>query len=193
MIKNHYKTLEVNRNASIEEIKKAYRKLALKWHPDVNNSPDAHNRFIEINEAYLILSDSEAKYKYDKEYDYCFITQTDRPAYETVERVFVDNEFKQYQDEDLNNWSNNARKQGEKYASMSFEQFSQMVKAIIKETSIQGFVALFYAISGILGANGFFSIIIGLRDSKPEKIFLGILFILLSIVGLSLTSKKYKQ
>jgi len=193
MIKNHYNTLEINRYASIEEIKKAYRRLSLKWHPDINNSPDAHDRFIEINEAYLILSDLEAKQKYDKEYDYHFISLKDKPNFDATGKTFRQNESQQYQDKDLNNWSTNARKQGEKYASMSFEQFSQLVKAIIKESSIQTIVALFYAICGVLGANGFFSMLIGLRDTKPTKILLGILFIFLSIVGLFLTSKKYRK
>jgi len=193
MIKDHYKTLGIKRNASTEEVKRAYRKLALKWHPDVNKNPDARNRFIEINEAYLILSDFEAKQKYDKEYDYYFVTLQSEPVFDKTDEDYQKNEYKIYQDENLNNWSKNAREQAEKYASMSFAQFSKMVKDVIKETSIQGFTALLYAISGILGANGFFSLIIGIRDSKPDKIFLAIFFIFLSIIGLSITAKKYKQ
>ena len=77
MIPNHYKTLQVDRYASKEEIKKAYRKLVLQWHPDKNKSPDAHNKFIEINEAYLILSDNEAREKYNVEYDLYFASKTD--------------------------------------------------------------------------------------------------------------------
>jgi len=51
-MKDYYKILGVNRNASLDEIKKAYRRLARKWHPDVNKSIEAENRFKEINEAY---------------------------------------------------------------------------------------------------------------------------------------------
>jgi len=72
MIPNHYQTLGVSVNASKDEIKKAYRQLALKFHPDRNKSPDAHERFIEINEAYLILFDDEARAKYDREYKYYY-------------------------------------------------------------------------------------------------------------------------
>ena len=57
MIPNHYQTLGISPTASKDEIKKAYRQLALKFHPDRNKSPDAHEKFIEINEAYLILFD----------------------------------------------------------------------------------------------------------------------------------------
>ncbi|MEM2122026.1 MAG: molecular chaperone DnaJ [Candidatus Bathyarchaeia archaeon] len=63
--KDYYKILGVSRNASKEEIKKAYRRLALKYHPDRNKSPDAEERFKEISEAYAVLSDDEKRRQYD--------------------------------------------------------------------------------------------------------------------------------
>jgi len=54
-MKNYYQILEVNENSSVEEIKQAYRNLAKKYHPDINKSPDAQQRFIEISEAYEVL------------------------------------------------------------------------------------------------------------------------------------------
>ena len=57
MAKNYYKTLGVSSNASKTQIKRAYRKLAMKYHPDKNNSPEAQIVFIEINEAYSFLTD----------------------------------------------------------------------------------------------------------------------------------------
>jgi len=58
--KDYYKTLNVSRGASTEDIKKAFRKLARKYHPDVNpGDKKAEEKFKEINEAYEVLSDPE--------------------------------------------------------------------------------------------------------------------------------------
>lgn len=64
--RDYYDILGVNRSTSKEEIKKAYRKLALEWHPDKNKSADAESKFKEINEAYEILSDPKKKEAYDQ-------------------------------------------------------------------------------------------------------------------------------
>jgi curved DNA-binding protein len=63
--KDYYKTLGVSKNASAEEIKKAYRKLARQHHPDINKKPEAEKRFKEINEANEVLSDPEKRKRYD--------------------------------------------------------------------------------------------------------------------------------
>src|SRR3989304_7991972 len=64
--RDYYKTLGVERNASEADIKAAYRRLARKYHPDVNpNNKAAEARFKEINEAYQVLSDREKRKKYD--------------------------------------------------------------------------------------------------------------------------------
>ena len=55
--KDYYEILGVNKNSSIEEIKKKFRKLALEFHPDRNKAPDASEKFKEINEAYQVLVD----------------------------------------------------------------------------------------------------------------------------------------
>ncbi len=64
---DYYKILEIDKNASTEAIKKAYRKLARKWHPDVNpNDANAKIKFQQINEAHEVLSNPEKRKKYDK-------------------------------------------------------------------------------------------------------------------------------
>ncbi len=64
--RDFYDVLGVSKNASAAEIKKAYRKLALQWHPDKNKSAEANGKFKEINEAYEVLSDPKKKETYDQ-------------------------------------------------------------------------------------------------------------------------------
>lgn len=65
--RDYYEVLGIERSADGETIKKAYRKLAMEWHPDRNaDKPDAEERFKEISEAYAVLSDSEKRARYDR-------------------------------------------------------------------------------------------------------------------------------
>ncbi len=64
--RDYYEVLGVNKSSSSDEIKSQYRKLALKFHPDRNKSPDAQEHFKEISEAYAVLSDSGKRDLYDK-------------------------------------------------------------------------------------------------------------------------------
>ncbi|MBU3013594.1 DnaJ domain-containing protein [Poseidonibacter lekithochrous] len=72
MAKSLYETLEISENASKDEIKKAYRKLARKYHPDVNKDKDAEEKFKELNAAYEVLSDDQKKLQYDQHGDSMF-------------------------------------------------------------------------------------------------------------------------
>lgn len=92
--RDYYEILGVSRNASQDEIKRAYRQLARKHHPDVSPEPDAEARFKEINEAYQVLSDPERRAAYDRfgtvwpsgvGFDFGF-----RDPFEIFEEVFGD-------------------------------------------------------------------------------------------------------
>lgn len=64
--RDYYEVLGVDRNASADEIKKAYRKLARQYHPDVNKAPDAEAKFKEVKEAYDVLTDPQKRARYDQ-------------------------------------------------------------------------------------------------------------------------------
>ncbi|WP_290146220.1 DnaJ domain-containing protein, partial [uncultured Dubosiella sp.] len=64
--RDYYEVLGVEKGASADRIKKAYRKMAMKYHPDVNKEPGAEDKFKEINEAYEVLSDEQKRANYDR-------------------------------------------------------------------------------------------------------------------------------
>ncbi len=90
MFKDYYKILEIHRLATDEEIKKSFRRLALLFHPDKNHSPQAHDLFVEINEAYNVLSDLEKKKKYDEIYDLRLqiVSQNPQPPPQKFHKVY---------------------------------------------------------------------------------------------------------
>lgn len=192
MIPNHYQTLEIEISATKDEIKKAYRRLALKFHPDKNKNPESHNIFIKINEAYLILYDSEARKKYDIEYHFYFgkKNQFEKSSYDYTSKEKESN----FADEDLNKWTQNARKQAENFAKMTFDDFSNLILGIIKETSFQLGNSFLIMIGVILTISGCGNIIIGLF-SKGEigNPILGLIILPIGIYMYSLARKNYDK
>jgi curved DNA-binding protein len=90
MAKSLYETLGVSERASADEIKKAYRKLARKYHPDVNKDEEAIEKFKEINAAYEILSDKKKKDEYDMYGDQMFGGQNFHDFAQTQGNVDLD-------------------------------------------------------------------------------------------------------
>lgn len=90
MAADYYKLLRVNRNASAEELKKAYKRLAIKWHPDKNpnhNRVEAEAKFKQISEAYDVLSDSRKRQIYDL-YGYQYASFNHRDARDVFAELF---------------------------------------------------------------------------------------------------------
>src|SRR5688500_7934360 len=130
MVPDYYERLGVPPKASKETIKKAFRRLALRYHPDKCSLSNAHTIFISINEAYLILSDDEARIRYDREYViYYGYNFTDVNAEIKSKPDQFDNENR-FKDETLNHWAKNAREQAEEYDKMSYSEFYQLLKGI---------------------------------------------------------------
>lgn len=179
MIPNYYKILNIEFGASKSEIKRAYRLLALRNHPDVNNSVDAHTIFIEINEAYLILSDDEARSKYDKEYYllYNSNSKTEKDKY------FKSEKDAPFEDEILNKWVKNAKKQANKYSEMKFSDFSKLVYDMVKETGFQLGNAIINMAGALFLTSGIANIIFSFSSSKDiGNITLGIFLTLIGII-----------
>ncbi len=90
--KDYYSILGVSKDAEAGEIQKAYRKLARKYHPDVNSSPEAEAKFKEINEAHEVLKDAEKRAKYDQfgsAWKQTQSTGAPPPGYEDIFTVFT--------------------------------------------------------------------------------------------------------
>ncbi|NPA55836.1 MAG: J domain-containing protein [Epsilonproteobacteria bacterium] len=90
MAKSLYETLGVNENASQAEIKKAYRRLARKYHPDICKKPECEEKFKEINAAYEVLSDEEKRKQYDQFGDSMFGNQSFHDFYKQQGDIDLD-------------------------------------------------------------------------------------------------------
>ncbi len=66
MVNDYYQVLNIEKDADVSEIKRAYREMALKYHPDINQTEDAEEIFKKINEAYSVLSDPDHRRQYDR-------------------------------------------------------------------------------------------------------------------------------
>ena len=82
--RDYYEVLGISRSASQDEIKKAFRDLARQFHPDVNNSPDAEDKFKEINEAYGVISDTDKRAAYDR-YGFSGVNTQGMPDYSNMD------------------------------------------------------------------------------------------------------------
>lgn len=145
MFKDYYKLLDIQQNASDEEIKKAFREQAIKWHPDRNQGTDTTLRMQEINEAYLILKDKEARARYDTEYNKFKQYQeqnrhSEKEKQKSKQQEWQEQkhqqtkreyEYRDYKVEDdiLAKWMENAKKQAVDLAIQTIKDFKGVTKA----------------------------------------------------------------
>ena len=131
---DYYAILNLSPNATAAQIKSAFRKEALKWHPDRNKSLDAINKMQLINEAYLILKDEEARSKYDREYkryqNFKSQQKTTRDVHSSTSSTSSNNQYK-FDDDVLNDWIKKARKQARDMVRMSVDDLVGMSKSAI--------------------------------------------------------------
>jgi curved DNA-binding protein CbpA len=87
-MENHYNTLGIAPNATEDEIKKIYRSLAMRFHPDRNHAPGAEARFKSITKAYEILSDPVKREEYNQSVNHRIIIDSEAEAYQLWRSVF---------------------------------------------------------------------------------------------------------
>ncbi|MDC9723475.1 MAG: DnaJ domain-containing protein [Urechidicola sp.] len=98
MIKNHYQILGINRNAESKEIKQAYKKLAVKFHPDKNNGDKYfEERFKEIQESYEVLINTQKKTEYDRVYD-SFYSNKQKENYNQSQSTYKNTSYSNYKE-----------------------------------------------------------------------------------------------
>lgn len=142
MFKDYYKLLDISQNATDKEIKKAFREQAIKWHPDRNQGSDTTLRMQEINEAYLILKDKEARARYDIEYNKFKQYQEQKSKSHKEKQKSDDQEWQQQkskrkyeyrdykvEDDILAKWMENAKRQAVDLAKQTIKDFKGVTKA----------------------------------------------------------------
>ena len=134
MFKDYYSILELDKNASKNEIRKAYRRLAKKYHPDVYKSSDAHEKFIEITEAYEILINNSFRYY-------------KAPTVTTTTAEWRDAEYRK--NEEYEKFRQEAREKAKRQAKMRFEEF-QKQNEVFQKSGLNDLFLIFKIITRIV-------------------------------------------
>lgn len=149
ILKDYYALMEVPPRATQEEIHRAYKRLAKKWHPDRNRDPMATERMQEINEAFQILRDPIKRTRYDEAYTRSFgktneerghATESNNSAYE---RRPVDPVV----DEQLESWITEARRKAREMVHFTVEETGNMLTEGLDW--VKGYLIGFAIFSGI--------------------------------------------
>jgi len=128
MLSDYYLILELEPNATKADVKRAYRRLANRWHPDKNRDDDTTDHMKLVNEAYLILNDTDARQRYNLQYSIYKNSQHS----DTLNASNINTRTSSHgNDEVLNRWMKNARKQAEAMIRESASDFLGVSKAAI--------------------------------------------------------------
>lgn len=159
MFKDYYSILEISQSATQADIKIAFKTQAIKWHPDKNIGIDTTTKMQEINEAYLILKDSDARRRYDIEYtnfkEFKKQEQYNRAEnkYKKEEKTYSKSTSSEYKvkDETLEKWMRNARKQAVDLAKQTLKEIGELSLEATKQAGAKMFqMLIFYSISGFI-------------------------------------------
>jgi len=129
MFKDYYAILELEPPVSEQEIKTAYRKQCLKWHPDKNPEKDTTSIMQDIIEAYIFLKDEEGRKRYDQTYfkfktDKKVSVKSEQSYYQNNDNTEEQNHYEyEFSDEILKKWMNNAREQAKKMKADVVDEF----------------------------------------------------------------------
>lgn len=196
MLRNYYKILNISKTATKDEIKTAYRKLVMFWHPDKNPSPEAHDKIVEINEAYEILFDDKKRDVYNRLYEEAFMesvavyqrdSANNRAKNGSSQRQtnYEPSSKNAYDYEILQSWINDARKAADIILKEGLKKVDGALETgFYAVGEIGNFFSILFAIA-ILGSIGFsalkylFELISGTTDFS-------ILGLILSIIGIAL-------
>ena len=151
MFKDYYAILQIHQDATIEAIKVAYKKQALRWHPDKNPGMDTTVQMQEINEAYLILKDEDARRRYDAAYlrfnEYKRAQQQSEKTKEqektTTKETSSDTRDFDIEDDVLKRWMNNASEQAKEMVAQMLRDIKG-VSAAAAQGCLQGILQLVF-------------------------------------------------
>ena len=159
MFKDYYSILEITQSATQADIKLAYKTQALKWHPDKNIGTDTTMKMQEINEAYLILKDSDARGRYDIEYSKFKIFREQKQHqqaeknYKQEQKTKTESKTYEYEveDETLEKWMRNARRQAVDLAKQTLKEIADLSVEATKQAGSKMFqMLIYYGISGLI-------------------------------------------
>lgn len=135
MFIDYYKILDINPSSNIKQVKNAYKRQALRWHPDRNQNDDTTSKMQDINEAYLILNDPEARKRYDNEYNLFmhqrFEQNNEEKSQQQKSKKYNETSY-EVDDDILRKWMENARNQAIYMAKKSLEELISMTSTGLK-------------------------------------------------------------